>query len=201
MENIREIISTNILTLRKQNNLTQIELSKKINYSDKAISRWEKGEVLPDVETLQQLSKIFCVPLSYLFEEHNEIKLNNENAPPKKDLILHLLACCSIWVVISILFVYLKLFYNYTFWQVFIWGIPFTIAFSLGFYKKWNNKKIKVILKSILNWSILACIFLQFLEQNLWLVFIIGVPIQAYIIVSYFAPDNIKLFTFKSRKK
>ena len=49
--------------------LTQVGLAKKINYSDKAVSRWEKGEVLPDIETLDALSKIFNVPLSYLIEE------------------------------------------------------------------------------------------------------------------------------------
>lgn len=201
MENIREIISNNITALRKHNNMTQLELSKKINYSDKAISRWEKGEVLPDIETLQQLSKIFGVPLTYLFEEHDEIKTNNAEGPFKTELALHLLACCALWVVLSILFVYLKLFYNYSFWQAFVWGIPLTVAYSLNFYKKWSNKKVKLTLRTILNWSLLTCVFLQFIESNLWLIFIVGIPIQAYIIVSYFVPENTKLFTLKNKKE
>ena len=69
MENIREIISQNITHLRKEKNLTQVELAKKINFSDKAISRWEKGEVVPDIETIYALSEIFEVPVSAILEK------------------------------------------------------------------------------------------------------------------------------------
>ena len=79
MKNIREIVANNIVTLRKQNGYTQIELSEKINYSDKAISRWEKGEVLPDIETLDNLANIFDVPLSYMLEEHQDAKPISNN--------------------------------------------------------------------------------------------------------------------------
>ena len=72
--NIREIVSKNLIMLRKRQGLTQIDLSKRINYSDKAVSRWEKGEVLPDIETLQSLSEVFNVPLSYMIEEHDYSK-------------------------------------------------------------------------------------------------------------------------------
>ena len=80
MESLKEIVSKNIINLRKANNLTQLELAKKINYSDKAISRWEKGEVLPDVETIQTLSIVFNVPMSAILEsqdENKKIKLKN----------------------------------------------------------------------------------------------------------------------------
>ena len=73
MKNLKEIISKNIINLRKANNLTQVELSKMINYSDKAISRWEKGEVLPDIETIQTLSEVFKVPMSAILEDSEDL--------------------------------------------------------------------------------------------------------------------------------
>ncbi|MEG1499724.1 MAG: helix-turn-helix transcriptional regulator, partial [Clostridia bacterium] len=41
MNNIKEIVSTNLIKLRKNANLTQAELAEKLNYSDKAVSKWE----------------------------------------------------------------------------------------------------------------------------------------------------------------
>ena len=201
MENIREIISSNIVALRKNSNMTQMDLSKKINYSDKAVSRWEKGEVLPDVETLQQLSKIFGVSLTYMFERHDDVKTPERKKSLHNELALHMLACCALWVVLTILFVYVEIFYNYVFWQAFVWGLPFTFAMTLRMYKKQKNEKTKLILKTGLNWSLLVSIYLQLLKFNLWLIFIIGIPIQLYIIVSYFSPENIKLFTRRNKKE
>ena len=70
MENLNIVIGTNIRNLRKLNGLTQEELAKKINYSNKAISRWESGEVIPDVETINNLCEVFNVPISTMFEEN-----------------------------------------------------------------------------------------------------------------------------------
>ncbi|MCQ2772827.1 MAG: helix-turn-helix domain-containing protein [Bacilli bacterium] len=68
----REIIAKNILTLRKKNNLTQAGLAEKLCYSDKAISKWERAESLPDAEMLYNIAELFNVEIGYLFEEHSE---------------------------------------------------------------------------------------------------------------------------------
>ena len=74
MENIKEVIKDNLIKLRKDNKLTQLELAQKIGYSDKAISRWETGETTPDVETLNSLASLYNVPISFFFEEYNAEK-------------------------------------------------------------------------------------------------------------------------------
>ena len=66
MENLRRTIAENLLALRRKHKMTQQDLAGKINYSDKAVSRWENGEVLPDVETLGKIAEIYGVPLSRL---------------------------------------------------------------------------------------------------------------------------------------
>ena len=106
MKNIRDIIPENIIKLRKQMGLTQIGLAKKINYSDKAISRWEKGEVLPDIETLENLAKVFNVPLSFLLEEHNENETLNTQQVPKNEIAFQALMVIAIWTIATILFVF-----------------------------------------------------------------------------------------------
>lgn len=43
MEDIKSIVAKNITDLRILNNMTQLELGAKLNYSDKTISKWERG--------------------------------------------------------------------------------------------------------------------------------------------------------------
>ena len=66
MENIREIIGENLASLRKEAKLTQLELAEKFNYSDKAVSKWEKGDTIPDIETLYNLCQFYGVTIDYL---------------------------------------------------------------------------------------------------------------------------------------
>ena len=58
VKGIKETVRENLIKLRKEHKFTQIELAERIGYSDKAISRWETGEVNPDIETLEKLAGI-----------------------------------------------------------------------------------------------------------------------------------------------
>ena len=196
---IRETIAQNLITLRKRNNLKQTDLAKKINYSDKAISRWENGEVLPDVETLEAIAKVYGVPTSYLIEPHDEEeKQNATNRPSKNDILMHILSLCVVWTIVVIVFVYIQTFKGFAPWQLFLWGIPLSCLYTLIFCRKWNNKVLKIVLGSLLSWSLLACIYLQWLPLNLYLIFLIGLPLQGTIIVSCFT--DIKAINIKKYK-
>lgn len=74
----RDIISKNILSLRKKAGYTQADLADKLNYSDKAVSKWERGESLPDAEMLFNIATLFGVEIGYLFEEHDAVELPKE---------------------------------------------------------------------------------------------------------------------------
>ena len=106
---------------------------------------------------------------------------------------MQFLAVCVAWVIISVVFVYLQLIYNYIFWQGFVWGVPISTAICMWFNRKNDNRVVRLILRSILNWSLLASVYLQLLFlNNLWLIFIIGVPIQLCFVVAFFAKPKIK---------
>ena len=45
-----------IAEVRKENNMTQLELAQKLNVSDKTISKWETGKSLPDITMIEKLS-------------------------------------------------------------------------------------------------------------------------------------------------
>ena len=52
MDNLNFIIGKRLSELRKSNGLTQSELAERLNYSDKAVSKWEQGESMPGIEVL-----------------------------------------------------------------------------------------------------------------------------------------------------
>ena len=72
MENLNQIFAENLIKLRKLKKLTQLELSEKLNYSDRNISKWENGTSLPTSDTLKELASFFGVSMDYFFEKHNK---------------------------------------------------------------------------------------------------------------------------------
>lgn len=77
---IREIIAKNIAGLRKQKGLTQSELADILSYSNKSISKWERGDSLPDADMLYKIAQTFNVDVNYLFEEHTYEDVDFEQA-------------------------------------------------------------------------------------------------------------------------
>lgn len=179
--NIRDIIAQNLIRLRKKNNLTQNDLAEKINYSDNAVSRWEHGEVTPSIETLEQISKVFNVPLRSLIED-DAVKTAEINDKTKmiNRLAWILISVTLVWLTATIVFVCSQLIYHYTFWQIFVWSIPIVSLIMLPFHRYWGRHVYKFVLLSIFVWTLLAAIFVQFYIYTiwLWLIFTIGVPIQ-----------------------
>ena len=196
MKNIREIISENIIALRKKAGLTQVELAKKLNFSDKAVSRWEKGEVIPEVETIESIANVFNVPITYMFREHFDY--NSKRPIKSSEIVLTLLSACVIWCVATIIFVYLNLIKGISYWQIFVWSVPASAFTILYHNKKWNRLTLRLIMRTILCWSLITSIYLQYLSLNLWLIYLIGIPVQIIIIVSFIAK---KLPTIQDNKK
>ena len=53
---IKQNFARNLLAYRKARGLTQSQLAEKLNYSDKSISKWERGDVLPDIVTISMIA-------------------------------------------------------------------------------------------------------------------------------------------------
>ena len=74
MDERKATIASNLIKLRLAAGMTQAELGEKLNYSDKSISKWERGDVTTDVFVLMQIAEIFGVDVDYLLKPHNEIE-------------------------------------------------------------------------------------------------------------------------------
>ena len=192
MSEIKNIIAENIIKLRKKENLTQGELAEKLNYSDNAVSRWERGEVTPSIETLEHISKVFNVTLVSLLEEDAvQKKDKNEKKQMINKLAVTLIFMSLAWFIATIVYVYAEILFKINFWQVFIWAVPASCIILYPFNKYWGRHVWKFVILSVLVWSVLACVYLQFFSYNMWLIFILGVPLQVGLSIwAFIKPKN-----------
>lgn len=184
MKNLKEIISKNITILRKSRKMTQSDLAKKLNYSNKMVSKWENGDILPGVEILILLSEIFNVSLDVLvhpIEEVENVKEEEKQAINKR--IIALLAITPVWVLATIVFVYANIIDNFSAWTVFIWAIPISCIIGIIFNSIWGKRKLNYVIISIFIWSMITAIYLQFLKFNLFPLYFLGIPLQISVLL------------------
>lgn len=186
MENLNAIFSKNLIRLRKCRKLTQLELSEKLNYSDRNISKWENGSALPTTETLKELSDFFGVSMDYFFEEHDDKEtLKKVEDLNKIKIFVICLSVLAILLISIICFISFPKNFNKS-WLSFVWGLVASLIVCVTLCSIWFRKNlILFVFISLLVWTIITGTYLTILiilSKNLWFLFFIGVPIQLGII-------------------
>lgn len=198
-EKLKKQIGANIASYRKRLQLTQAGLAEKLNYSDKAVSKWERGESAPDVQTLVQLAELFDVTVNDLIVDPNELPENPgtvervmEKAVEKtlkrkadKRIIL-MLSTVLVWFVALLIFVLLSSFEISKTWLAFIYAIPANAIVLLTLRSAWRDFRWNQALISMIMWGALLSVYLTlfvFVDLNFWKLFLLGIPGQAAIIL------------------
>ena len=177
MTDLKPIIAKNITELRRSAGMTQIELAGKLNYSDKAVSKWEHGDSTPDINILADIASTFGVSVDYLLTEVHEPETDPQE---KKDRVRHyqkmvtLICCAMVWLIATIVYVIPS-------WMAFVYAVPVTCIVYLVFNSIWGSRFNNYYIISALLWSVLISIFFTLLKYNLWLLFAIGIPSQIII--------------------
>ena len=178
-EEIKNNFSQNLINLRKAKNLTQLQLAEKLNYSDKAISKWEVGTTLPDIETISHIADFFGITVNDLIyaKKHNVLKEFY-----KTHLFMSLLVSVSLWFVATTIYFILA---NATsldrVWLTFIYTIPINCIVLIVFSAVWFKKIHVYIFTSLLVWSIFASIYISINQSSLWFIFILALIAQGII--------------------
>lgn len=174
-DTVKKNIAENISYYRKKLNLTQLELAEKINYSDKLVSSWERGERTPDIFTLKELSLIFGVSIDNLTSE-KKVKMAR---PISKQTMAFLYAIIP-WVVIGIIFVVLQLTHTvFPSWYLLIYAVTASSLIVYIFNLVW--KKIWYIYASltVFIWTLALSLFISFGFNAIY--FISAAPIYIFI--------------------
>ena len=194
MEDLKPVIANNLVQLRRSMHWTQAELAQKLNYSDKAVSKWERAESLPDVTVLKEIGDLFHVTVDYLLKaEHGRPGEQGHTAAHfirRNRLIITLLSACFVILIATIMFVALQLYSVQhaarlwpPSWMTFIYAVPAACIVLLVFNARWGRRKLNFFIISLLLWSLLLAAYLTFLTRGTWLIFVIGVPAQLIILL------------------
>ena len=198
-DDLKAIIAANISELRKKNGMTQQDLAAKLNYTDKAISKWERGESIPDVMVLKQIADMNGVTVDYLLtdiheapepvaEEKTEVETTKRRQSLRTRGFVTGMSVLLVWIAALVLFIVFdtaSLDYRSN-WVVFACAVPASFIVWLVMNSIWFNRRRNYLIISLLMWSLLALIYipiLLFAERNLWLIFSLGIPGQAIIIM------------------
>lgn len=190
MEEIKNNVAKNITELRILNNMTQLELAEKLNYSDKTISKWERAESSPDISVLVEIADLFGVTLDYLVRaknaEESTLKTKNENKKYNRRAISYIAESVG-WIVALLAFIITSLILKETTfqWLYFVYALPVVIIVKLVLNSIWFNPRHNYLIVSALVWSILAAIHITFLyfSIDVSIIYILGVASQIVIIL------------------
>lgn len=204
MKDIKTIVAENISTLRQMHNMTQSELGERLNYSDKTISKWERGESTPDIGVLVEISDIFGVSMDALVkpmvaeaETVNKEKIILEKPRYNHRAIAYISELVPILVAIFAFIITSLIIKRMSFqWLYFVYAMPIYLIIKLVFNSIWFNPRLNYLIISLLMWSILATIRITFgyFGINVALIYLIGVAGEIIIVLWSFIkiPKNKK---------
>ena len=191
---LKSQIGANIAAHRKRCGMTQAGLAEKLNYSDKAVSKWERGESVPDVITLMLLAEQFEIQVSDLLEDPNKIP---EDADGKiqqvvertlkrkasKTVILRL-SSLLVWFVALFIYVVVSSFDIPNGWLPFFYAIPADAIVRLSLRSAWHDFRWNRVYVSLIVWGVLLSFYVTmwvFFGLHVWRVFLLGIPGQIAI--------------------
>ncbi len=201
---LKRQIAGNIALFRKQAGLTQAELARRINYSDKAVSKWERADALPDVLTLVLLAEAVGVTADQLIYHDPESPAQTpvpstpatdpaQDAPRKKPAgktltqkrkIIAALASLLVWFVALVLYQVLSDTHLPGYWVGFLTAIPANAIVLLSLLSAWRYYRLNQLLISVIMWGSLILVFSllwAYLHLCLPKIFLFGIPGQLAI--------------------
>ena len=188
MVDLKSVVAKNIIDLRKASNWTQTELAEKLNYSDKAVSKWERAESLPDITVLKRIADLFLVSVDYLLEaEHKPAKGMSHTVSKltrRNHIIITSLSTMLVFLIATVVFVVLGLLsVDFPIWLAYVYALPAAAIVLIVFNSIWGRRVFNFVFITLLVWSILLCIYMSFPKDDIWLIFLIGIPAQIIILL------------------
>lgn len=176
-QEFRQVVSNNLAAYRKLNNLTQLELAEKLNYSDKSVSKWERGDGLPDPFVLKTIADFYGITINDLVslrkpKRHKHIR--------RKHVIIPLLSVAVAWLVALLVYMVLNMLpitINHTD-LAFIYAIPVTAIIFTVFACIWWNQALQFTSISGIIWSVALSIDLSVSIDAIHLIWLVAAVLQ-----------------------
>ena len=189
MEDVKSTVAKNITELRLQHGMTQLELAERLSYSDKTVSKWERGESTPEISVLVELASLFGVTLDELVSREVP-PVRAASAPVAGKYNRRAIAYLSesaAWLVAILAFIITTLvLQEMRFqWLYFIYTLPVALIVRLVFNSVWFNPRHNYPIISLLMWAVMVAVHVTFLYfgKNVALIYLLAVAGQGVIVL------------------
>ena len=197
-KSLEQIVADNLVYYRKAAGLTQLEVAEKFNYSDKSISKWERAEGLPDILVLKALADFYDIRVDDFFkEEKAKIKMTRKS----RRWFIFGLSETLVWLVFGVFFSVFSIALPNVFawWLLFVYAASASAILAVVWAGIYHKRLYQLIATSCIVWFTIASIYLTALmvtlpnpNPNLWLLFLIGAPLEILAVLWYFLRKNLK---------
>ena len=192
MEELRLVVASKLIKLRQNAGMTQAELGEKLNYSDKTVSKWERGESIPDAFVLKRLAEIYDTTVDALLSEEepwmDPVKKQRQEeraqAPQFSSTVVTLVAIMGIWTMAVLMFVIFWLAADRLEWLIFAAAIPISLVTLLVLNSVWNRGRGNLLIVMVLVGCIAALVYLA-LPSHPWQLFLILIPAEIVTWLSF----------------
>ena len=186
LNELKLISASNIISLRSGAGLTQAELGAKLNYSDKSVSKWERGEAIPDAYVLKQMAEIFGVSVDYLLSSHDAWEAPAEKKDPPQYSADHIIAVSilGVWTMALSVFVVMWLL-DIIWWPIFFIALSLSLLTYLILMCVFGRRKHLPLMIAAFVVSIFVLFYVLMLPiRPLWQIFILAIPAVAIVYLS-----------------
>ena len=188
LSELKLISASNIIKLRTEAGLTQAELGEKLNYSDKTISKWERGEAIPDAYVLTQMAEIFGVTVDYLLSSHDAWESPEQQAARQEEAgysvnMIIAISVLGVWTMALTIFVLLWLF-DIILWETFIVALPVSILTYMVLICVCRRRQHLQFVIAAFVLSMFILLYFTLPMQKSWQLFLIAIPAEIIVFLS-----------------
>lgn len=188
----KEIVAANLANYRKKSGLSQLELAKKLNYSNKNISKWENGETTPSIFVLKEIANLYGISVDDFLNETTvdaaQLVESKARVDKKKKmffrifmlLLANAILFCAVSVAIYVIGICNVTGFNK--WLLYFYATPL-VCLSVVIYIRVLYSFLEPISLSLMGWLLCGCIYVSLIGvKNISLIFIIGAGYQLLVI-------------------
>ncbi len=191
MDELKLVVASNLIKLRQAAGMTQAELGEKLNYSDKTVSKWERGESIPDAYILTRLAEIYGLTVDELLHSDSDWKpVTEAKAPVERTFssaVVTLVAIVGIWTMAVIMFVAFWVAMGQLQWLIFACAVPVTLVTWLVLNSVWNAGRHNMLIVMALVAAVVTLVYLFMLHYKWqpWQLFLILIPAELLVFLCF----------------
>ena len=181
-EKLKENFAQRLAYYRRISGMTQLDLAEKLNYSDKSVSKWERGDGLPDLFVITQIAELFGVTVNDLIAEG----IPRRPLLTRNKLLTTLMALGLPWLAATVLMSVFGMFLpDFPSWIFFVCAVPVTAIVAIVFTCIWWSKFTQFLSVSALIWTVPTAIVAIVPVERTALLFIVAAVLQALTVLWY----------------